>query len=168
MFEIINDTEFEISIGDGKVTVYTSVPNVSCSTSEPGRKLKQLFDILSRAESFNINNKQFYMGFQAIFPNAVVVSVQWGAGNYGANHDVWATSAANGEERLSPLSSDAEVAIWIKGGPWISELHKDGYGGVFAYRTPEQVLHLLQWAERFDVETFKKEQEPLALPEASE
>lgn len=130
---------------------------VTCSTEKPRRKLKQLFDILSRAESFNINNKQFYMGFQAIFPNTVVVSVQWGAGNYGANHDVFAGAVANGEVGLSPLSSDAEVAIWIKGGPWISELHKDGYGGVFAYRTPKQVLHLLQWAERFDINTIEKE-----------
>lgn len=167
MFEIVNDHTFEISIDDGKVIVYTSVPNVSCSNSEPGRKLKQLFDIMSRAELFRIMNKRTYMGVHVLFPNTVLVSIQWGAGNYGDNHDVWATAAASGEERLSQFSNTAEVAVWINGnapGPhrWITtEYRKNSGDDVLGYQTSKQVLHLLQWAERFDVSTIK----PKELPE---
>lgn len=160
MFEIINDTEFEISIGDGKVTVFTSVPNVSCSAREPGRKLKQLFDILSRAETFGVCLDSMMRGFHAVFKNGVVVSVQWGLGNYGDNH--WRLDES-GERMITNNSNEAETAVWIKGGPWITDEYKGECGGVLGYQSPEQVLHLLQWAERFDVSTIK----PKELPEGS-
>lgn len=170
MFEIINSTEFEISIDNGKVTVYTSVPNVSCSTREPGRKLKQLYDILSRAVEFHIMPiESSYRGVHLLFKNGVEVSIQWGAGNYGDNHDVSAVSAHRntyepGERRMSNSSSEAEIAVWLKEGPWITKhFHGNDWEDVLGYQSPVQVLRVLQWAERFDPETIK----PLALPEGT-
>ena len=84
---------------------------------------------------FYITSKK---GFQITFANGWTVSVQFGPGNYSANHD----AQIGHEEELSGKrgSDTAEVAYFPAGGklqPF------DGGDTVQGYQTPAQVLALL-------------------------
>ena len=98
-------------------------------------------------------------GFHMSFENGLMVSVQFGAGNYCENHmdmDFFSNK--------DWASSDAEVAIWhkdhIEPQDWISvnyfltDAYGEGHGGVCGYLSPEQVAELLYKASMEDEETF--------------
>ena len=69
-------------------------------------------------------------GFHITFENGWTVSVQFGSGNYCDNYDMVPRSR-------TPLSANAEVAAWVKGGDW----HRfDDGETVRGYMTPAEVL----------------------------
>ena len=86
-------------------------------------------------------------GFHFNFPNGVTVSVQFGAGNYCEHYD----------DDFDPLkktieSHDAEVAIWKKGGEWITwEYTGEPTQQVIGYQTFEEVLEILKWAGDYTI-----------------
>lgn len=80
-------------------------------------------------------------GFHITFENGWTVSVQFGWGNYCDNHD----ADHNGKPERGWESGDAETAVW---GPDGKMLEVEGAGGdtVQPWRSPTQVLELLNWA----------------------
>lgn len=58
-------------------------------------------------------------GFHLELPNGVVISTQFGGGNYCDNYP---KVQIGDEKEMGVLESkDAEIAIWIKNGPWITD-----------------------------------------------
>mgnify|MGYP001577526200 CR=1 FL=1 len=87
-------------------------------------------------------------GFHITFKNGVTVSVQFGGGSYCQNHDN--LGLIGKEHELKVLESvNAEVAIWGKGGAWITkEFCPNSNDDVLGWQTPEQVLEALNWANQ--------------------
>ena len=87
-------------------------------------------------------------GFHFTFPNGITVSVQFGGGNYCEHYDddilEWAQSKGKGTIE----SHDAEVAIWKKGGEWITHEY-NGDDQVIGYQSFEEVWKILKWAEAY-------------------
>ena len=84
-------------------------------------------------------------GFHIEFPNGVTVSVQFGGGNYCDNYD---EIEIGREPSLHILESyTAEVAVWIRGGHWITrEFYPEDNDDVHGHADTEEVLRLLNWA----------------------
>jgi len=100
-------------------------------------------------------------GFHLTFANGVTVSVQWGIGSYGSNHNLldddmfekkWFEDAKSGFHSPVPSASTAEVAVWDKDGKWITQkccpkhLNPDD---VVGYVTPDDLYIILQRARRY-------------------
>lgn len=81
-------------------------------------------------------------GFHITFENGYTVSVQWGPGNYCDNHDV--RIYPEEPPKLGWESREAETAVWAEDRDLIT-LPGDA-DSVQGYRTPAQVLELLNWA----------------------
>jgi hypothetical protein len=96
-------------------------------------------------------------GFHVRFENGVVVSVQFGGGNYCDNHD-----GEIGRENMKPTlaSSTAEMAVWRtdaagrRKGEFITSSYpgNDEWDDVMGYKTTEQMLAVLNWAAALPVE----------------
>ena len=86
-------------------------------------------------------------GFHITFENGYTVSVQFGAGNYCDNYKEPIESMAKNlvDSRGQVSSSDAEVGVWQADGGLIEMPDFDG-DRVGGWRTPDQVLELLNWA----------------------
>lgn len=101
-------------------------------TEQLGQKVKE-----SPRPGFKITEGK---GFHITFKNGWTVSVQFGPGNYGDNYRrrIRDDNVASGEEG----STCAETAVWPPSG----EFHEIDGDSVQGYRTPAQVLELLNWA----------------------
>lgn len=95
-------------------------------------------------------------GFQITFPNGVMVSVQFGAGNYSSNSGDPGLSygtrrsmtAAEYQNTIPVESPDAEIAI-IGKDCWLTRDWRRGLGDdVMGYATPKDILSALNWAAR--------------------
>ena len=79
-------------------------------------------------------------GFRITFDNGYTVSVQFGAGNYSSNRAETYTTSMN-----KPMSAElAETALLDPDGNFVAYEGDDVQG----YRTPEQVLALLEYASK--------------------
>ena len=79
-------------------------------------------------------------GFRITFDNGYTVSVQFGAGNYSSNYNLDILASHN-----KPMSAElAETALLDPDGNFVPYAGDDVQG----YRTPEQVLELLQYASK--------------------
>ena len=58
-------------------------------------------------------------GFTMTFNNGLIISVQWGAGNYCTRRNFHSTFDADLKTPKTE-SSDAEIAIWNDGGEWFN------------------------------------------------
>jgi hypothetical protein len=83
-------------------------------------------------------------GFHIEFENGYNVSVQFGAGNYCSNHSF---DYDKSQEVAAKGSNTAEVAVWAKDGEMIAHKSFDG-DTVGGYKSPADVLKLLNWAAR--------------------
>jgi len=87
-------------------------------------------------------------GFHIGFENGVVVSVQFGGGNYCQNYNIEIGS----EPGQQPLKShDAEVAIWKEygDGKWITGEYFEDDGDVAGQKNAAEVLGALNWAAQY-------------------
>lgn len=87
-------------------------------------------------------------GFQITFENGYTASVQFGYGNYTENYDIYEMGGykrecKNIKSGIYPETRLAETAIKAPNGALIEY---DG-GDVQGYRTPEQVLELLNYVK---------------------
>ena len=90
-------------------------------------------------------------GFHITFQNGYTVSVQFGAGNYckgSGNPDLYNKRVY--QEQVNIESPDAEVAVWKDGGDFI-DLPQFGIDQVGGWKSPEEVLEILNWAKVQDV-----------------
>jgi len=85
-------------------------------------------------------------GFHVTFENGLTVSVQFGGGNYCANHNDFELLGHELERQIVE-SFDAEIAIWERGGQWITKEFK-GNGDVLGWQSPSDVLEALNWAAK--------------------
>jgi len=86
--------------------------------------------------------------------NDITVSVQFGYGNYCDNYNNRDDIEKRGDPTLQVESSDAEIAIWLNGGEWItgqfmSEVLNEEPDDVRGHCTPEVVLKALNWANNY-------------------
>ena len=86
-----------------------------------------------KAKAFSITDGK---GFHVRFANGVIVSVQWGYGNYSDNYDNRDAMTA------APPSATAEVAVWDATG-WLLPDDVEGYVG------PEDVASLMHYASEW-------------------
>ena len=91
-------------------------------------------------------------GFHFIVNN-ITVSVQFGYGNYCANYNNFEPFDKRAIE-MEVQSPDAEIAIWLNGGEWItgqfmSEVLNEEPDDVRGHCTPEVVLKALNWANNY-------------------
>lgn len=85
-------------------------------------------------------------GFHITFENGWTVSVQFGPTSYCEHYGNLEPIGADGREELSSKgSATAETAVWGPGGDTL-ELPDCSGDKVQAYRTPAQVIELLNWA----------------------
>lgn len=82
-------------------------------------------------------------GFHVTFENGWTVSVQFGGGNYCANRDEVQIGSERGRDTLR--SMDAETAVWGPDGKMLEVAGAEG-DTVQGWRSPAQVLELLNWA----------------------
>jgi len=97
-------------------------------------------------------------GFQVEFPNAVVVSVQFGACNYCDNKNL----KMNPEDFTHPKDhecANAEVALFLAARDespetrgWLTKEWKDEGDDVVGYQTPDDVLSAMIWAQKYKAE----------------
>lgn len=85
-----------------------------------------------------------HKGFQMTFENGWTVSVQWGPGNYGSNHDA-NDYAAPQKERVY-CASTAEVAAWDKNTKWFS-FDSDTVKG---YLSADEVAQFISEVSQFE------------------
>ena len=87
-------------------------------------------------------------GFHLTFPNGVTVSVQFGPGNYCDNYDddIMEWVMAKGKGTVESMT--AEVAIWKKGGAWITNEYS-GDGEVIGYKNINEVWKIFEWAKKY-------------------
>lgn len=91
-------------------------------------------------------------GFHLTFANGIMLSVQFGRGNYCENrHITW-----DEEKKNKSLSSkDAEIAIWDKEGEYLTnEANKDIYGeelhdDVKGWLSVTDVVKFANWCENY-------------------
>lgn len=100
---------------------------------------------------FRITNKS---GFHITFKNGITVSIQFGNGNYCRdypnNWDYMKTPL--NEFEMRQISEDAEVAVFSPSGDMIINQFDKKESVVAGFYTPEQVLKLLVWAEKYHPE----------------
>lgn len=112
---------------------------------------------------FNPEQKKFAItmrrGFQMILENGILVSVQWGAGNYCENHYSYDRSDPFSEDAIS---DNAEVAAWHVDRPdndyWMTneflpENKRSCCDVVAGWLTPEEVIDFLAEAKKYDPST---------------
>jgi hypothetical protein len=85
-------------------------------------------------------------GFHITFENGVTVSVQFGGGNYCSNHNDFDLLGHELERRVVE-SFDAEIAIWKRGGQWITKEFKNSADDVLGWQSPSDILEALNWAK---------------------
>jgi len=86
-------------------------------------------------------------GFHITFQNGYTVSVQFGFGNYckgRANLDLEDKRVY--QHQVNIESPDAEVAVWKDDGGFI-DLPQFGIDQVGGWKSPEEVLEILNWAK---------------------
>lgn len=95
-------------------------------------------------------------GFAITFSNGVIVSVQFGGGNYCANYGEWIGSEL-GKKYWSCI--DAEVAAWKpeKAGQswrdrvWITREYFHGEDDMQGHVSPDELLGFLNWAAAYQI-----------------
>lgn len=90
-------------------------------------------------------------GFQITFQNGYTVSVQFGFGNYCKNHFDLTLADTALQVPHNIESPDAEVAVWQTDGeglvgPFI-DLPQFGIDQVGGWKSPEEILEILNWAK---------------------
>lgn len=105
--------------------------------------------ITSRKPGFNTCDAK---GFQITFANLVMVSVQFGPGNYCDNYDADFNDL---KTKRSWSSSDAEIAVIGPNGWLTKAAHRDLTGedpgdDVLARLKPEDVFRYIEWAIKYD------------------
>lgn len=89
-------------------------------------------------------------GFHMTFPNDVTVSVQFGPCSYCEHYDddmmKWVLSKGKGTIE----SKDAEVAIFMKDGTWLSHEYDKNSNEVIGYQSIEEVWEILKWAKNYE------------------
>ena len=98
-------------------------------------------------EGFKITNNT---GFHVTFENGVTVSVQFGPANYCENKKL--DILENYDIKLS--CENAEVAIFIKNGKWITKEYKDAGDEILGWVGVEEVLKILNWAKNYETTLF--------------
>lgn len=86
-------------------------------------------------------------GFHITFSNGVTVSVQFGVGNYCQHHNNSFDLMGTKKDNYRWESLDAEIAIWLRNGNWITREFKDNGDNVLGWQSSEQVLEALNWAK---------------------
>ena len=102
-------------------------------------------------------------GVHISFGNGVVVSAQWGYGNYCQNRDD--VRLNNARDRRSVKSDTCEIAIWVEPtGRWITKYcpvlfdqrrNNNGYD-VSGWHTADDYLRVLKWAKNLSAERINK------------
>lgn len=87
-------------------------------------------------------------GIHITFQNGYTVSVQWGFGNYCRNGGNLVLIDDNPKRpyEMNLESPDAEVAVWKTFGEFI-DLPQFGIDQVGGWKSPEEVLEILNWAK---------------------